>query len=114
MVEVARDAKARDRGLMGRSSLEPDHGMLFLYDPPAPVWFWMEDTPIALDIVFIAPEGRVLSITENAKALDRSLIPSGGVVRGALELNAGTAKRLGIGEGDIVVHPAFGATGSQH
>ncbi len=86
---------------MFRRSIAPDHGMIFPYDPPQEVSFWMENTLIPLDIVFIRSDGTIVRIT-NAKALDRTPLPAGEPVALVLEIGGGRAAQLGIKEGDIV------------
>jgi uncharacterized membrane protein (UPF0127 family) len=68
----------QERGLMFRKSLAPDRGMLFPYNPPQRAAFWMKNTLIPLDIIYIAPDGRVLSIARNAVPHDETPLPSGG------------------------------------
>lgn len=101
-VEVARSAEEQQTGLMNRNSLAPDHGMIFPYSPPQPVAFWMENTLIPLDIIFIAPGGKILRIEANAVPLSRDLVRSGGEVEAVLELAGGRAAELGIKDGDQV------------
>lgn len=107
-VEIADTYESRARGLMHRETMPRDSGMLFLFDPPRPVAFWMRNTILPLDLVFIGPEGKVIRVTRDAVPFSEALMPSGGVVRAVLEVNAGEAARFGITEGDEVRHPAFG------
>jgi uncharacterized protein len=107
-VELATNDAERERGLMYRKSLPDGHGMLFDFGYPQPTAFWMHNTYIALDIVFIAADGHIIRIAENAKPMDDSLIPSGGLVRGVLEVSGGTAHKLGIKAGDKVTGSIFG------
>ncbi len=86
---------------MFRRSLAPDHGMIFPYEPPQQVAFWMKNTLIPLDIVYIRPNGTIARIT-NAQAMDLTPLPSGEPVIGVLEIRAGRAKELGIKTGDRV------------
>lgn len=90
---------------MNRSALAPDRGMIFPYHPPQPVAFWMKDTLIPLDIIFISPGGRILSIAENTVPLSLESVPSGGPVEAVLELAGGRARELGIKAGDSVDWP---------
>ena len=106
-VEVVREEKDLNRGLMFRRHMASDHGMLFDYDPPVEVAFWMKNTYIPLDIIFIDANGRILRIEENAKPLSLAHIPSGGEARGVLEINGGLSANLGIGPGDVVHHALF-------
>ena len=99
----------RERGLMDRKSMPRDHGMLFDFRPrPASVAFWMKDTYLPLDIVFIGPDGRVVSVKHDAKPMDESIIPSNAPTLGVLELDAGVAKAIGLKVGDKVEHAMFG------
>jgi len=86
---------------MFRTSVGADRGMIFPYDPPQEVAFWMKNTLIPLDIVFIGVGGKIVRIT-NAQAMDLTPLPSGAPVTGVLEIAAGRAKQLGIREGDAV------------
>ncbi|MBX2854290.1 MAG: DUF192 domain-containing protein [Rhodobacteraceae bacterium] len=100
--EVADTAATRNHGMMYRTKLAKDAGMLFVYDPPQPAAFWMRNTLIPLDIVFISPEGRIIRIAENARPRDETPLPSGGVIIAALEIQGGLSRRLGLAPGDIV------------
>ncbi len=106
-VEVARTPDQHALGLMYRRSLPADAGMLFDYRPPQRVAMWMHNTYIPLDMLFIAEDGRITRIVERTVPLSRSLILSKGKVRAVLELNGGTARRLGIRPGDRVLHEIF-------
>lgn len=106
-VELAVTKAEQARGLMFRKSLAPDRGMLFPYNPPQRAAFWMKNTLIPLDILYIAPDGRVLSIARNAVPRDETPIPSGGVVGGVLEIPGGRAAQLGILPGDRVLNKIF-------
>ena len=110
-VELAANEADRERGLMYRKSLPEGHGMLFDFGYPQPTAFWMHNTYISLDIIFIAPDGRIIRIAENAKPMNDTLIPSGGLVRGVLEVIGGTARKLGIKAGDKVTGSIFGKSG---
>ncbi len=106
-VEVARTADEQARGLMYRTDVPVDGGMLFAPYPPeggAPkeASFWMENTPSALDIIFIRADGTIARIGENAVPFDRTPVVSGEPVAAVLELRGGRAAELGIGEGDRV------------
>jgi len=96
MVEVVREEAERNRGLMFRHSLADDGGMLFGYDPPQQIAFWMKNTFIPLDILFIDATGRVITIAQNTTPLSLEHIPSNGTVRGVLEVKGGTTAKLGI------------------
>ena len=106
-VELAVTPAEQERGLMFRKSLAPDRGMLFPYQPPRRAAFWMKNTLIPLDIIYIAPNGRVLSIARNAVPHDETPLPSGGVVGGVLEIPGGRAAQLGILPGDRVLNKIF-------
>jgi uncharacterized protein len=107
-VELASNDAERARGLMFRKSLPEGQGMLFDFKHDGPVSFWMHNTYISLDMIFIAGDGRIVHIAENAKPLSDDLIPSGGPVRAVLEVIAGTAQQLGIAPGDRVTGSIFG------
>ena len=98
----------RARGLMFREKLGPYDGMLFDFYKDAPVSFWMKNTLIPLDMVFIAGDGTIKSIHANAVPHSTETIPSQFPVRAVLEINGGSAKLLGIKPGDKVLHPIFG------
>jgi uncharacterized protein len=107
-VEFADTEKTREYGLMCRRSMAADRGMLFDFKRPTDnVAFWMRNTLIGLDIVYIRPDGTVLSIARNVRPLDESPVPAGGVIRGVLELRAGRAAEIGLLPGDRVVHRIF-------
>jgi len=106
-VEVARTARQHARGLMFRRRLAPDTGMLFLYRTSQPVTMWMKNTFIPLDMLFMAADGRIVRIAQRTVPHSIQTIPSGGPVSAVLEVNGGTAERLGIRTGDRIVHPAF-------
>jgi uncharacterized membrane protein (UPF0127 family) len=106
-VEIADTDAEREQGLMYRRSMAPDHGMLFDFDPPQQVSFWMHNTFLPLDIIFIGRDGRILNIAANATPFSDDNIPSAGPVRGVLELNAGRAAALDILPGDRVRHRIF-------
>jgi uncharacterized protein len=91
-VELATNDTERSRGLMFRKKLPDGHGMLFDFEQDRPVAFWMHNTYVSLDMIFITGDGRILRIAENNKPLSDRLIPSGGPVRAVLEVVAGTAR----------------------
>ncbi len=101
-IEIAQTEAERARGLMYRAELAPDAGMLFLFDPVREANMWMRNTFVALDMVFIAPDGRITGIAANTTPLSDAVISSGVPVRAVLELAAGTAARRGIKPGDRV------------
>ena len=106
-VEVMRSRDELERGLMFRRQMPADHGMLFDFGSPQLVTMWMKNTYLPLDMVFIAADGRVVSVKQNAEPLSETTIYSGGSVLGVLELNAGVAARIGIRPGDRVEDPMF-------
>jgi uncharacterized membrane protein (UPF0127 family) len=106
-VEIAKDDASRERGLMDRRYMAADRGMLFEFDRDAPVSFWMKNTYIPLDMIFIAPSGVVTRIVANAEPLSERAIPSGGPCVAVLELNGGAAAAIGLKVGDKVRHPFF-------
>jgi uncharacterized membrane protein (UPF0127 family) len=107
-VELATQPDQMAVGLMFRQTLAPDAGMLFVYPSEQPVEFWMKNTVIPLDMLFIAGDRRIRRIVERTVPLSTAPIPSIDEVRAVLEVNAGTAARLGIRPGDIVHSDALG------
>ena len=106
-VEIADTELARERGLMFRKELPPGRGMLFEFQREQQVGFWMKNTLIPLDMIFIDGRGRIVSIAQNAKPMSEDVIMSGGQVRAVLEVVGGTVRRLGIAPGDRVYNPIF-------
>ena len=106
-VEVAETSAQQERGLMFRRHLGPDRGMLFDFHAPQTVSFWMKNTLIPLDIIFINPDGRIEAIAANAKPLSEDLIPSGGPILAVLELRGGRAAEIGAQIGDSVHERMF-------
>ena len=100
-VEVAASDAEQARGLMFRTQMGPDEGMLFPKDPPERAAFWMKNTVIPLDIIFVGRDGRILNI-ENAVPYDETPVPAAGLAAAVLELNGGRAAELGIVPGDKV------------
>jgi uncharacterized membrane protein (UPF0127 family) len=108
MVEFADTALTREYGLMCRKTLAPDRGMLFDFKGPVDgAAFWMRNTLISLDIIYIRPDGTVLSIARNVPPLDESPVPAGGRIRAVLEIPAGRAAQLGVLPGDRIAHRIF-------
>jgi len=99
-VDVAATPEQQERGLMFVKSLAGDRGMIFPYSPPAEVSFWMKNTLIPLDIIFIRTDGTIVRVT-HAKALDVTPLPSGEPISAVLEIRGGRASELGIKEGDV-------------
>ncbi|PZU56347.1 MAG: DUF192 domain-containing protein [Brevundimonas sp.] len=108
-VEIADEEPERQRGLMFRPPLEPDRGMLFTWPGEAAreQSFWMRNTPSSLDILYIDPSGRIVSIAPHTTPESEAPIPSNGVANGVLELRAGRADEIGAKPGDQVRHPYF-------
>jgi len=106
-VEIASTPATRERGLMDRRFLPQDRGMLFEFDRDGPVAFWMKNTYIPLDMVFIARNGAVTRIVDRAEPLSETAIPSGGPCAAVLELNGGVAAQVGLRVGDKVRHAFF-------
>ena len=106
-VELATNGAEWERGLMYRKELPEGRGMLFDFEREAPVSFWMHNTYIPLDMIFIRADGSILRIAEDAEPLSDRLIPSGGPVRAVLEVIGGTARKLGIAPGDRVSGAMF-------
>ncbi len=106
-VEIAADDASRERGLMHRRFMPGDRGMLFEFEREAPVAFWMKNTYIPLDMIFIAPDGSVTRIAADAQPLSETIVPSGGPCVAVLELNGGVAAQIGLKVGDKVRHPFF-------
>ena len=106
-VEVARNDADRAQGLMFRRSMPADRGMLFDFGKVEPVSMWMQNTYLSLDMLFIRADGTIARVAANTEPLSTRTIPSGEPVLAVLELNAGTAAKLGIKAGDKVEHPLF-------
>jgi len=105
-VWVADNDVSRQQGLMFIKQLPVDQGMLFLFNRPQFAAFWMKNTYVSLDIVFIAPDGVVANIAHNTEPMSLAPIESVAPVTGVLELVAGTAARIGLAAGDRVRNPA--------
>ncbi|MDF2999443.1 MAG: hypothetical protein K0R27_5080 [Xanthobacteraceae bacterium] len=106
-IELAVTPAERAKGLMYRTQLAPDAGMLFDFEVDQPVYMWMKNTYIPLDMLFIRADGRVASIATDTTPLSTETISSGGPVRAVLELPAGTVRAKGIAVGDRVRHRLF-------
>jgi len=109
-VELALTPQQQAFGLMLRPTVAADAGMLFPEVPPAPVQFWMKNTIAPLDIVFIGPDGKIISIAENAVPYSLKPIPSGGAVAATLELQGGITATDDINVGDKVVAKQLGGS----
>jgi len=106
-VEIADTPEEQRRGLMFRREMAEDAGMLFLYEEEEPQSYWMRNTYIPLDIIYINAEGRIVSIQRDANPLDDTSLPSYAPAIAVLEINGGLSDRLGIRDGDEVIHPFF-------
>ncbi len=106
-VEVADDERERAVGLMFRTEMAPNHGMLFDFMRTEPIAMWMQNTVLSLDMIFIEPNGTVLRVAKNTTPFSRDIISSGGPVSHVLEVNAGIANQIGLKPGDRIIHPDF-------
>lgn len=111
-VWIAADDRSRERGLMFVRSLPADAGMLFLFERPQYAAFWMKNTYLSLDLVFIGADGVVVNVAPDTRPLTLEPIPSVAPVKAVLELLAGTSARIGLVAGSRVLHPTF-TSGSQ-
>jgi uncharacterized protein len=107
-VELATTPPQLEQGLMFRRTLAPDAGMLFDFKTPSPVSMWMKNTFIPLDMLFIDAGGRIINIAERTVPQSLDPVAAAGPARAVLEVNGGTAARLGIKPGDRVLFPIFG------
>jgi len=110
-VQVADTDARRQTGLMYRTSMPEKEGMLFLFQEVRPVAFWMKNTVLSLDIIFIDDAGRVMNIARGTTPHSLQPIPADGPTRAVLELNAGASARLGIDVGDRVLYQTPEVTG---
>lgn len=101
-VELAQSPESQFRGLMFRTDLGDDEGMLFPSSPPQPRSFWMKNTPLSLDIIFIGVDGRILNIADHTEPYSLESVRSDGIASAVLELRAGRSAELGIKPGDKV------------
>ena len=108
-VELAATPEQQRRGLMFRTEMASDRGMLFDFRTEREAYFWMKNTYISLDIIFIRADGRVHRIAAATTPLSEKIVPSRGPVRAVLELNAGTAEKIGLKPGDRVAYRIFAA-----
>ena len=104
-LEVADTVRKQQLGLMHRKSMPADHGMIFVFPDERERSFWMKNTHIPLDIIYADARGKVVSVKQ-MKPLDESGVPSDGDAKYAVELNQGTARRLGVKAGDVLDIPA--------
>lgn len=101
-IEIADNDYEHETGLMYRESLEPDHGMLFIYNSEAPRYFYMKNTYIPLDIIYYDKDSSLVSIQKNARPRDETSLPSDGPAQFILEVNAGKADEWKLGKGDKI------------
>jgi uncharacterized membrane protein (UPF0127 family) len=109
-VWIAADDASRTRGLMHVRTLPADRGMLFLFERPQLAAFWMKDTYLSLDMIFIGPDAIVVNVAENTRPLSLEPIESAGPVTAVLEVPAGTARRIGLRPGDRIPLPTLRTT----
>nr|WP_250157307.1 DUF192 domain-containing protein [Tianweitania aestuarii] len=112
-IEIADDGNERERGLMFRTDMPDDRGMLFVFDTSRPVGFWMKNTPMPLDMVFIRANGTVASI-QQAEPFSEAVVSTPAPIRFVLELKAGTAAKRGLKEGDLLSHPVIDAIAAKN
>jgi len=106
-VEIAATGEARSRGLMFRREMADDHGMLFIFEAEGDRYFWMKNTPLSLDIIFIRSDGTIAHIAKGTTPFSEKTIPSQGPAQFVLEVVAGTADALNIKAGDTVHAPSM-------
>jgi uncharacterized protein len=109
-VEVADTPDTQTRGLMYRTQLAPDHGMIFLFDREQSQSFWMKNTPLSLDMIFISTDGRIVGIRPNAEPFSLKPITVGAPSRAVLEVNAGFAAAHALAPGDSVTYRNISST----
>jgi uncharacterized membrane protein (UPF0127 family) len=101
-VEIADRDESRTQGLMGRTMLQEDRGMLFLFDDSEPRSFWMANTPLPLDIIFVGPDYRIVKIHRSTSPFSEESLESGAAARYVVEVNGGYCARHGVSEGDRI------------
>ncbi len=104
LVDLAATSEQQACGLMYREAMPRAAGMIFPFKPARTTAFWMRNTPLALDLIFVGPDNRVVSVGRG-KPYSDDLIPSGGLTAAVIELNAGEAARIGLKPGDRVTRP---------
>ncbi|MEP3049815.1 MAG: DUF192 domain-containing protein [Erythrobacter sp.] len=102
--ELAVTPEAQARGLMFRTELADDEAMLFPSDPPAPRSFWMRNTPISLDIIYVGVDDKILNIAENTEPYSLESLPSAGIASSVFEIRGGLSQELGIAAGDRLTY----------
>jgi uncharacterized protein len=107
-IEVADETHERSAGLMFRQQMDDDHGMLFVFGETREAGFWMKNTPMPLDLVFIGEDGRIIAVLQGEPFSEASISP-GEPSRFVLELKAGIAQEKGLAEGDRIRHPVIDA-----
>ncbi|NCO03143.1 MAG: DUF192 domain-containing protein [Alphaproteobacteria bacterium] len=112
-IELALTQEQQAHGLMNRTQLDDDKGMLFYFGEEREQAFWMKNTLIPLDMIFIKHNGRIHHIHENAIPKDLTPVKSMGSVAGVLEINGGLSRQLGIEPGDTIKHPFFSQNNTQ-
>ena len=108
--EIALTLAQQELGLMFRTSIGDNEGMLFIYNKPQAITMWMHNTYLPLDMVFLNRDGTVSHIKADAQPLSDNIISSGGAASAVLELKAGTAQRIGLRTGDRIETPSFQAS----
>ena len=106
-VEIADDPKERARGLMCREEMAQGAGMLFIFERAHRARFWMKNTLIPLDMIFIRPNGEIQTVHDSAIPGDLSGVDGGRGILYVLEINGGLSARLGLKPGDVIRHPAI-------
>lgn len=106
-VELAITDTQQEQGLMFVKEMPVNAGMLFVFRTVEPRTFWMKNTLIPLDMLFVEEDGRIQHIHSMAKPQDTSMITSGKPCKAVLEINGGQADALGLDEGDVIYHSAF-------
>lgn len=101
-VEIAENEAERNKGLMFRSYLPDSVGMLFIFEQPADHSFWMKNTSIPLDIIYVGPDKKIVSIAQNTQPYSEESIPTYGLVQYVVEVNAGFTKQNNIQSGDVI------------
>ncbi|MDN5928037.1 MAG: DUF192 domain-containing protein [Hyphomicrobiales bacterium] len=107
-IEIANTPQEQEQGLMYRQEMPDDHGMLFAFDHSEPLAFWMKNTPMPLDLVFVSSRGEVRAVRQG-KPFSTDIISPNAPVRFVLELKAGMAEKAGISDGVVMHHPVIEA-----